>query len=238
MKVAPGRFASGRSMTARGVYVTREERSSRQGSRTMIYRSPRAARAVRYVTYSQIAFFGMVAICIVLIPRPATGNLGLSFYGTRHATVVLYTAGLLLSGYFLIKAAHALPQDTRTLRLVTEALLALGILVVGVCLTPYSLDMLFDRAHIATSTVLFLVELWLAIWLVYRPCRNTLNAGLLLVQIAGALISMFSVMNEVDLMLPGELVTQLAFGILMIRCLHQLTRVTPRAARRELQGST
>lgn len=194
----------------------------------MRYRSVAAAKAVHYVVYSQLFFFGMLAVCVALVPRAATGNLGLSYYGTSRTTIVPYTAGLLLTAYFLIKAGHKLPQDTTTLRYLTEVLIVLAVLVVGVWLTPYSVDMLFDRAHIATSAILFMVELALAGWLVYGSCRGLINGLLLGVQIAGALVSMLSSVNTADLMLPGEFVTQLAFGVLLIRCLHQLTRVRPR----------
>ncbi len=190
----------------------------------MAYRPTRAARAVRYVAYSELSFFGMLLVCVALIPRAATGNLGLSFYGTYHTTIIPYTAGMLLAGYYLIKAAHTLPHHTTTLQYLTEALIVLAVLIVGVCLTPYSVDLLFDRAHIATSAVLFLVELLLAGWLVYGACRGPGNVALFAAQIIGALVSMLSAVNTADLMLPGEFVTQLAFGVLLIRCLHQLTR--------------
>ncbi len=194
------------------------------GGTTAPRRLARFARATHYVTYSQACFFITIAVCIVLMPGAAAHHDGLSDFGIHERTVVPYVAGLLLTGYFMIKAAHALPQNTRTLKFLTEALFALAVLVVGVSLTPYSVDALFDWAHIGASSVLFLDELVLAVWLVFAHVRGRLNFALLAAQLAAALVAFYSELGVLDRMLTGEIATQVAFGILLIRCLHRLTQ--------------
>lgn len=96
----------------------------------------RPHQAALFVLASQVCFFGMLAICIPLAPQAVRHHLGVSYFGTNHATVPAYVIGLLLTGYFLVKAAHALPQHSARFRTLSEILLILAILVVGVCLTP------------------------------------------------------------------------------------------------------
>ncbi len=176
----------------------------------------------------------MLAVCISLAPQAVAHHLGLSYVGTDTATIPFYVIGLLLTGYFLIKAAHALPQHIAPCRTLSEILLVLAILVVGVCLTPYSVDAAFDWAHVTASTVLFVLELGLGIWLVTGPCRGTRAAALLAVQVTGALVAFLSEVGIVHRMLVGEILTQLAFGVLLVRCWWRMTspladRPIPRA---------
>jgi hypothetical protein len=190
--------------------------------------SRRIATAARYAAYSQIAFFSTLAVCLALVQWPLVDGLGLSYYGTVRATVVPYAAGLLLAGYFMSKAAHALPRGSASLRLLSEALLVLAILAVGVCLTPYSFDVLFKWAHFAASALLFVVELLLAAWLAWDLRPRALNLALLALQLLGASIALASEWRVVQLMLPGEVLTQLAFGVLLVRCLSLMAH--PRGA--------
>ena len=187
----------------------------------------RPHRAALYVLASQVCFFAMLAVCIPLAPRAIRHHLGVSYFGTNPTTVPAYVIGLLLTGYFLVKAAHALPQHAAPFRTLSEILLILAILVVGVCLTPYSVDAVFDWAHVTASMVLFIVELGLAIWLVVGPCRGTRAAGLLAFQVGGALIAFLSELRIVHHMLLGETLTQLAFGALLVRCLWRMTSPHP-----------
>lgn len=181
-----------------------------------------ANEVVRYLKYSQVSFFGLLVVCFVLEPTVITSNLGISYYGNHKLTIIPYLLGLLLTSYFIIKAARALPRTSRAFNAMAEALIALALLIIGVLITPYSVTTLFDRAHVLASGILFVIELALAIWLVVMTYRDWVSLTLLLVQVIGALIAMVSLVTSIELMLTGQVITQLAFGLLLIRAFGQL----------------
>lgn len=226
-------------------------------------------KTVKYLKYSQYSFFGSLTICFLLVPKVATGNLGISYFGNHLRTILPYLIGLLMTSYFIIKAANTLERPNHTLHLLdslpkivhsqtksthaktalsvtkvlkreekllatkrdlhrssilSEALIVLALLIISVLLTPYTVNTLFDKAHIFTSSVLFFVELGIAIWLVFITNKNLKNISLLAMQIIGAMIALMSLSSNIELMLTGQLVAQLAFGFLLINTVDELTR--------------
>lgn len=197
-----------------------------------------AMRAARYVTYGQLIFFVTVGVCVALLPRVAAHHGGLSRFDIHKATFVPYTLGLLLTAYFLMRAARALAGKTRTLRILTEALVALAALVVGVSLTPYSLSTLVDWAHVAASAALFFGELLLAFWLVLAHDRDRLNLVLLVILVVAAFAAFLSELGAADRLFGGELLAQAAFSVMLVRCLHHLSREAgPRQAAGRVDGA-
>lgn len=181
-----------------------------------------ANEVVRYLKYSQFSFFGSLVVCFMLEPTVIASNLGISYYGNHKLTIIPYLLGLLLTSYFIIKAARALPRMSRTFNALAEALIAIALLIVGVLLTPYSVTTLFDRAHVLASGILFVVELVLATWLIMMTYGDRVSLALLIIQIFGAIIATVSLVTSIELMLTGQVITQLAFGLLLIRAFGQL----------------
>ncbi|HVC08620.1 MAG TPA: hypothetical protein VNH15_01610 [Elusimicrobiota bacterium] len=186
--------------------------------------SDRIAQAAWYVTYSQIIFFSTLAICVALVHLPVLDHRGLSYYGTIRATLIPYSTGMILAGYFMAKAAHVMPKGRRSLWILSEALLVLAVSTVGIWLTPYSLDAFFHWAHFAASAFLFIVELILAMWLALGLRRRAINLSLLAAQMAGVSIALASEVGALRRMFLGEVITQLAFGVLLVHSLWQLAR--------------
>lgn len=180
-------------------------------------------KSVNYLVYSQLSFFGSMFICFALIPEAVTGNLGISFYGNYKKTLIPYTLGLFLTSYFIVKAANALQRAHAELKSISEFMFVIAILIIAVSLTPYSVDTIVDWAHILTSSVLFIVELLLALHIT-KLTRYRSDIQLLLgLQLMGALIAGASLLPDTEIMLTGQVITQLAFGILLIRGVDQLT---------------
>src|SRR6185503_2979114 len=165
----------------------------------------RYARAARYAALSWATFIAAAAVCLVLVPRPLTSHLGFSYYGVERATIIPFLAGMLVSDYFLVKTAHALPRGPKNVRLLSEALLVLGFVVVGVCLTPYTVDALFSYAHRVVSGVLFFTELVVAFWIAFALCeRSLVLISLLALQFAAAALTMASELGWVNRIFVGE----------------------------------
>lgn len=185
----------------------------------------RFARATRYAALSWLTFIAAAAVCIVLAPRPLLSHIGFSFYGVDPVTIVPYLAGMLVSDYFLVKTAHALPRGPKNVRVLSEALIVLGFVVVGVCLTPYTVGPLFRDAHRVVSGVLFFTELGVAFWIVFFLCRRSLALrSLLALQLAAAALTMASELGWANRLFGGELIAQFAFGALVLWGLRQLAR--------------
>lgn len=180
-------------------------------------------KPTRYLVMSQVVFFSSITICALLKPDVVSTNLGISYFGNYKVSLLPYTIGLLSSGYLIIKAGNALPRTDKTFKTLSEALYILAILIIGVCLTPYSLNEAINWLHIGASSLVFTAELALALWLVARQKHDITNIGLLIIQSSGALIALFSLIDTVELMFTAQLITQLAFGMLLIRTIYGLT---------------
>ncbi|MGA3150147.1 MAG: hypothetical protein ABSD10_00805 [Candidatus Saccharimonadales bacterium] len=176
---------------------------------------------VRYLAYSQAVFFAAVLLCIAIAPASLAANTGLSYFGVREKTVLIYGIGLILSAYFILKALRFAPK-VPGMWPVTRGLRLLPPLMAGVAITPYSIDNWFDWIHHALGITLFSLQLLIAIWLVARSFRDWLNWLLLAAQFAGGIISLIYLAPSHGLLIQGQLIFQAAFGILLFRNLLRL----------------
>ena len=171
-------------------------------------------KATKYLIYSQSSFFVMLVTCFLLVPKVITSNLGISYFGTNKLTIIPYAAGLLITCFFIIKAAKNINHSQT---LLSDFMASIALLIFGVLLTPYSVGALFDRVHLVASASLFLTELMLSIWLVKLSGKDLTNVVLVLVQFIGAFIAFVSLISKVELMLTGQVIVQLTFGLILIR---------------------
>lgn len=173
--------------------------------------------AVRNLIYAQVSFFGFLLIAILMTPAAFDNNHGLSYYGEHKSTAIPYGLGFLLTGFFLMKAASSLPNKTRPFKKLAVGLEILVILLIGVFLTPDTLNAFFNWAHYIVAASLFIFELGLAFWLTVWWCRDWLAGWLLAVQLAAGIVAMLSQFHVIYYLSEGILFFQLAFGLLLIR---------------------
>jgi hypothetical protein len=174
-------------------------------------------KIARYFSYSWAGLFGSLLICALLDPQVVVKNEGISYFGNHWITLLPFAIGMGIASYFVYRAAYLLPLRNARQHLIKEALTTISILLVGVVVTPFSINTFLNACHTLISGALFILELLLAGWLVLQTPRSWLHYGLLLVQSAGALLAMLSLAEVVHFMLTGQLLTQIAFIWLFVR---------------------
>ncbi len=173
-------------------------------------------KAVRYLLYAQLSFFGFLLIAIFMTPEAFDNNHGLSYYGEHVATAIPYGLGFLLAGFFLTKAASTLPTNPQPFKVLAKGIEVVVILMIAVFLTPDTISTFFNWAHYIAAASLFIVELGLAIWLVVGWQRDWLVVGLLAIQFMAGITAMLSQLHVIYYLSEGILLFQLAFGLLLI----------------------
>ena len=179
--------------------------------------------SVRYLIYGQIGFFVCISIAILLAPSGLHANHGLSFYGVTWPTTVLYAIGFFLIGYFSAKATKYFASDSVEHKVITKILRLVPWLLFAIYVTPYSVGQWMDDIHSAFGSTLFVLELGLAIWLAFFVLRDRILKFLTITQFAGGLVSFFSLLGFMSLLIQGQIVFQLAFGVLIIRAVAALS---------------
>lgn len=182
-------------------------------------------KAVHYLVYAQLCFFGLLLLCFAMLPTGLSTDTGITYFGTHWPTAIPYFFSYALCGAFMLKAADSLPQH----QLIARGLRSIVVLLPFVLLTPFTLNYLFDWSHRVISGALFLIELFLTIRLVAGQ-KGLLNLLLLAFQAIGGLIAMFSLANILHTEILGQLMFQLAFGVLLVRLVAQLTAEAPATA--------
>ncbi len=187
------------------------------------------SKAVQNLIYAQLSFFGGLAIAVLLTTAGFTDNHGLSFYGVHYPTVVPFGLGLLLCNLFLLRAASELPVKQHPFEMLQPFLRILAALLLVILLTPDTFGKVFYFIHVAAATLLFILELAVAIWMAWRWNGDKLTWGLLVIQSAAGIVAMLSMFHATHYLSHSSLVFQLVFGILLIWSISQLIEHVKRA---------
>jgi hypothetical protein len=177
-----------------------------------IFKNPVLANIV----YAQLSFFLFLTIAAFMTTQGFKHNRGLSFYGEHWSTAVPYGVGFFLCVYFLLRAANALPKNKPEFKRMSILINILTILLLGVLLTPDTLNSFFNWSHIVNSSILFIYELFFAIWLTIRCYRDKLVWFLLFAQFIAGVFAMLSQFHIIYYLSEGTLFFQLFFSVLLI----------------------
>lgn len=167
----------------------------------------------RLLLKAQLAFWLSVVVCFLVDDGGLGDNHGFSVYGGSWHTIVPWTVGFVAAAVLMLQAAATLDGDDPAL---ARCIRVNVYLLLGVLLTPDTIDQVFYVAHIVASVLLFLYQAGFGLWLVLRA-RTRPTAWLYAVQIAGGLVAGASQAQWIGLLSPGILVFQVAFGALLVR---------------------
>lgn len=167
-------------------------------------------QAARWLILAEAVLVACVAICARLIPPVESVQTdGLSVYGTRSRTLLPYALGMLTVGAACL-AAGRLAGRAGIAPALPGVLRAMGWLVMGVLVTPYTHSSVLNWTHMVLGAALFFCQLVLAVWLA-RLTRDGLVWLLLAAQVTGDLIAFASLPGLLDALLFGEVLSQVAF---------------------------
>ena len=175
-------------------------------------------RASRNVAIGLSSAFGLLLLCVLIRPAGLAANDGLSYFGGYKTTVIPYTLAFFLVAYFYWETAKILVVENSSKRHMTMAMRAMAVLLVGLVLTPHNL---VDPIHTKIGTALFVLQLLLTIWFIAKVEFSWVNLGLGLLELFGGLVSFYYLPKPHGLLLQGQVIFQLAFGVLLFRILNR-----------------
>ena len=182
---------------------------------------------IRNLVYSRVAFFGAMAICIVLSQRGITDNQGLSYYGTTWQTFVPYALGFVLTAFFVFRATFGIENDDFQGKFLTVALRLVAVLMLGVLMTPYAISMDVYHIHVMISATLFIIELILAIWFTLYIRPDWINRALILLVLASGIVAYLSLNSTLRYMVQAQLAYELCFALMLLRSLKSMHMQVP-----------
>ena len=177
----------------------------------------------RLLIYSQLLLFGGVAVCITLIPKGLSSNNGISYYGTHIITFSPYITAIIGSSLLGLIATSKYVASS-SLNYVKPIMTTIFLLSIGIVLTPYIINPLIGDAHELLGAILFTLQLFLSFKIAMTVRKDFINIFLLLLELSGGIISAVYLLPSRGFLIQGELLFQLAFGLIMIRSAIDLSK--------------
>ena len=174
--------------------------------------------AVRAAFWGQTIFMAALVVCFTLRPQFLRSEGGFSNYGVTAVTVAPFTVAFVAASVGSWISAQRLAGQ----RSFIWALRILAALFLAVMLStyPYKLNSFYDQLHQLAGIALFAYELGMGVWFVIkRP--NLAYVGLFVVQLAGNVAGLVTILGKVHLLFVSQFVVGLAFGILLVRSISQ-----------------
>ncbi len=162
-------------------------------------------------------------MCVLIKSRGLTINDGISYYGTLLVTIAPYCFGLVGSAYFCWRGTCQLNQDL--LKPARYVLVAIAALTVGIVLTPYTLNAFVSDLHEAIGSTLFVLQLLLSGWFIVRLRYRLELIALTVLEFAAGVACLIWLNPKHGYLIEGQIVFQIAFGILLLYSLPLLLPV-------------
>lgn len=180
-----------------------------------------ASDALRYLQLSGLSLSIAVAVCLTMQPSPVFTHYGLSYYGNFRATLLPFCIGLVMSGYFLWRAASAFGKGIAgPIGRIKIGLQTISVSMFGLLATPsLSMAMVVKSAHVCFGTVIFAGATLLTVrYMIGAGAKlaDRLLMGCLLAALVVICLS-FEMLGVLKLMLPGQLMGGCAFSFLLLR---------------------
>ncbi len=173
---------------------------------------------------SQLILFVGLIVCVIIRPAGLNANDGISYYGTYYQTLLPYVIALTGSAMVGLYAVNkfVINPDFKYVRII---MLAIFLLTVGIVLTPYSYSQLFSDMHELFGSLTFILQGVLTIQVVLFVHRDRVNNLLILLELLGGLMSAYYLTPKQGLLIQGQMLFQLAFGLILIRSSQHLSKV-------------
>lgn len=178
---------------------------------------------VWYFATGQILFYVGLTCSVLLLPRGALMDDGISYYGIHWLTALPYLIALIGGGVVGgIVAGRYLPRDAELDR-IKVGLYLFGILAIGVALTPYSVSNFVDNLHTAFGSLLFALQLVLTGWLAFAFLRDWRLMTLWGLEFAAGVLSAYYIVMPSGYLFVSQVVFQLSFGASMLVVLGRIS---------------
>jgi hypothetical protein len=183
---------------------------------------------IKALMIAYVALFGALLIDGIAWPTNNVNIYGISYYLVHIKTFFPLALGFVICIALVIHVGRQLPGDKQPFRTLRTSFITIGVLMAGIMLTPYTWNTFFNWAHMTLGAVLFVVQLALSIWITSRWVHGGINWSMVFVQLIGGILAMFSLPdNGINLLMPGEIIFQFGFAILLLSSLSRLLTNLP-----------
>jgi len=175
---------------------------------------------LRLLRCAEATLAATVAGCVALIFNAKVSTDGISYYGVQRRTLPVLVVGLLVSIPLMLKAAAQFAN--RSSVLLANFLRFFCIAIIGIFLTPYSVNALFEWTHKFIGVTLFSSQMLLALHLTLVKGRDAISYVAMLVQLLGGLLALFSLPHDsLGFQFEGQVIFQIGFFVLINHVLKQ-----------------
>jgi len=175
------------------------------------------SKPLRYLVLDLIFFIATVGICLLISPIGLKDNHGVSYYEHYGPPLIPYALGFFAVAFLTFLVARSLPQSNHKLINLKYVFYAISVLVFGVLATPDYINSFFNWAHMIVSTILFIIEFILAIWLVVFELKDKINLSLVLLLFSTGLLAFASNINWTRYLFSSEVTFQIIFFFIFVR---------------------
>jgi hypothetical protein len=170
-----------------------------------------------HLCLSQVALFGLILVCTLIIPSVTEHNGGVSNFGDHASTIVPYIASFALCMVFLVMATTTLRTipgcpPVYALHLVVIAALDLCVLV---STFPRKINATFADIHDYLGVSLYVYELGLSVWFVVRQTTRA-TVSTVAIECVGSAIALLSLLGAMHLLFYGQIIGAVGFGLALI----------------------
>jgi hypothetical protein len=177
------------------------------------------SEAFRSIVWSQTVLFGSLLVCTALMPRFLfSRNMGgVSNYGVQPRTVAVYSAGVVVAAFLLLRAARASGQLASP-RLVAGSCRLIAALYLGdLCTTyPYKLNAVLASVHSWAAILLAVTEMVTGVLLVARAARCPAGYAALAVQTSAFVLLGLTYAGSIHVLFLAETIAAASFGLLLL----------------------
>lgn len=169
------------------------------------------------IVLGQICLFGGLLVCVVMRPHGLVANDGISYYGIFRHTVGPYALALMGMAFWTRRALHLAAPLSPAPAYLRGMATWMAAMSVGVVLTPYSLNIVFDWAHTLLGAAVFVLQLVLGLRMLSWSGGDAWMTAFLVAQFCSGVFAAVFVLPKQGFLIQGQLAFQLAFGALLLR---------------------
>ena len=178
----------------------------------------------RLVLVTQLAFFTSLIVCWMVAGGDRASTNGISYYGVYLPTLPIIALGYLSASVGLWRTATYFKYLDQA-KVVVFGLRFIAIGLIGLLLTPYTVNGYFNFGHTLLGVTGALTQVTMAIVLL-RPLHSWRGWLAFAVQIGGGLVAFAALPDwKFGYLLQGETIFQIGFGWCLIELTFQVKRL-------------
>lgn len=162
-----------------------------------------------------------MVVCTALDPVSLGANAGISYFGHHRLTVAPFELGMFATAYFLLQAEKEIRSDGR-LAFLYSCLILISVGVIGIAIAPAVGNGLLDKLHRVFGSLTFITQLVLSARLIMRFKIGIFGWAAYVLQFIGGIIALIYLQPAQGFSIQGQLLFQLAFGIILALSLPHL----------------